>query len=104
MLKAMLWLLYLQACRAAASDAANQAEHSKAAAESAAQAVLSCKKSVGDAAVSAEAQAQANKAGELQAHLTATAALQLGNDTPCLEDTSGLHSHAAVSHHRGSRT
>jgi len=79
--------LYLQACRAAASDAANQAEHSKAAAESAAQAVLSCKKFVGDAAVSAEAQAQANKAGELQPHLTANAALQLGND---MKHTSGM--------------
>jgi hypothetical protein len=54
----------LQACHTAAHDAAAQAEHARVAAELAAAAVLSAKKSAGDAAVSAEAQAQANKAGK----------------------------------------
>lgn len=59
-----LWCVWwLQACHAAAHDAAAQAEHAHAAAELAAAAVLNAQKSVGDAAVSAEAQAQANKAG-----------------------------------------
>lgn len=55
----------LQASHAAACEAASQAEHARAAAAAAAAAVTSCKKSVGDASVSAEAQALANKAGEL---------------------------------------
>jgi hypothetical protein len=54
----------LQACHAAARETAVQAEHAHAAADAAAAAVLNAKKSVGDAYVSAEAQAQANKAGE----------------------------------------
>jgi hypothetical protein len=54
----------VQACHTAASDAATQSEHARTAAETAAAAVLSAQKSVLDAAVSAEAQAQASKAGE----------------------------------------
>ena len=56
-------LTMLQACHAAAVDASAQAEHARTAAEAAATAVHSCRKSVGDAAVSAEAQGLANKAG-----------------------------------------
>lgn len=75
----------MQACHAAARDAANQAEHARAAAEAAAAAVLSAKKSVGDASVSAEAQAQAKKAGETcqgtRAYLSMAALASLLYDT-----------------------
>ncbi|WIA32870.1 hypothetical protein OEZ86_006044 [Tetradesmus obliquus] len=51
-------------CRTAATDAAGHAERAKAAAESASAAVQRCRLSVGDASVSAEAEAIASKAGE----------------------------------------
>jgi hypothetical protein len=84
----------LQACHAAAREAAAQAEHAHAAAEAAAAAVLNAKRSVGDASVSAEAQAQANKAGE--ARPAAASAPVLIELLPCVFV---LHLAACFSHY-----